>query len=310
MNQKFVKVFCFQIYTPKMDAKRSLYKEERYDSEQFELFLDVLSKQDIADIGWDNNGKFLVLENFTVSDDSDFVEGFFTSGRYGQVSDYRHRKTFARRKSNKTRDEGEENVIHFVIERKSGKLFLQSDGQRLVSKNSIDLYLRSNMDLFEDQIKLINKRIKPLMITESKTFFIIKTIYTSDFYNEIRKLMRIKKATFMIKHDVDVDNDIVKVMRNKADKVQGADQFHYSIVNKERGGGMNRVDDFIKYHEELDKYENIIVEGPNVAGRTKAVKLEDHAKDFDVKVSVNENGVISSTDLINGIISTVKKGAY
>jgi hypothetical protein len=310
MEKKFVKVYCYQLYTPKLDVEKRVFIDDHYEADHFEQFLSLLQKQDLDTIGWDNQGKFMVLENCEISDDNDFIEGFFTSGRYGQVADYRHRTTFVKRKSNKTRDEGEENVIHFIIERKTGKLFLQSDGQKLVTKNSVDLYFRSKLELFESKIKAINKTILPLMITEGKTFFIIKTIYTADFFNEIRKLLRIKKATFQIGFDVDVDNEIVKAMREKIGDVKGADQFHYSIVNKERGGGMNRVEDFIKYHEELDKYENIIVEGPNQAGRTKAVKLEDHAKDFDVRVSVNENGIISPSDLINGIIKIVKAGAY
>lgn len=306
MKNKHIKVLCFQICTPKLNTVRNSYDDTRYDFNEFDLFLDQILKQPLNDRGWDFDGKFMVLEKCHDSADSNYYEGFFTSGRYGQVSDYRHRKTFARRKSNKTVDEGEENLTYFVLEKGTGKLFLQSDGQRLVTKNAVDKYLRSKLDLFEPHIPLINKKISPLMITD-RNFFVIKTIYTDDFFREISMLMRIKKAELEIKYDVDVNNKVIQELRNQATNITGASNFKYAVINKERGGSLGRVEEFIKYIEEVDKYENILVEGTNQAGRNKTVKLEDHAKDFDVKVKVNENGIISDEDLISGIIEFAKR---
>lgn len=307
LRTKFEKVRCFQVHTPKL--VNSDYDDERYDHEHFVDFIEnCIMAIPLESRGWDNSGKFMVLEEFEQINE-DFYVGKFISGRYGQITDYRHRRTFARRASNKTLDEGEENSTYFVLQISTGKLFLQSDGQRLVTKNSIDKYFRSKLDLFEQRISDINRQISPLIITP-KNLYVIRTIVSDSFIREITTLVRIKKVTFKVKFDVDMNNSVMQAMRAQTENIQHLDQFEYSIVNKQRGGGMRRVEDFLQYLEEMDKYENIIVEGPNNAGRTKAVKLEEHAVDFDVKVRVNENGIISSDDLFEGIINNVRRGTY
>ena len=59
--------------------------------------------------------------------------------------------------------------------------------------------------------------------------------------------------------------------------------------------------------EEIEKYENIVVVGAEESGRNRAIKLEDHPKDFSVQVTVNQNGIINFQELIDGIIDRVKR---
>jgi hypothetical protein len=57
--------------------------------------------------------------------------------------------TFVKRQSDKTRDEGDENNILFVIEKSTGMFFLQGVGKRLVTKLSIDKYFCNFLSQFE-----------------------------------------------------------------------------------------------------------------------------------------------------------------
>lgn len=99
---------------------------------------------------------------------------------------------------------------------------------------------------------------------------------------------------------------MVNAIRASTEEMEGVNTIEYSIVNKERGGSMRRVEQFIRNLEEIDKYENIVVEGSLGPGRNKAIKLEDHPKDFSVQVTVNGNGIINFNELINKIIENVK----
>jgi len=307
VKQKWVKVYNYKFVTPKLNVETSSYDDERFDEEHFVPFLYKIVKQPIEGKIFDNGERVMTLESFDISDDADFYEGHFTAAKYGEVTNLIHRRTFAKRQSDKTIDEGDENNIYFVIERATGNLFLQSDGKRLVTRNSIDKYLRNFLSTYESEITEINKEVHPLIVTP-KNLFAIKTVYSESFFEEVSRLIRVKKATMRINFDQDVNSRVVNAIRAGAEGVSGADTIEYAIVNKERGGSMKKVEQFIKNLEELDKYENIVVEGAEESGRPKAVKLEDHPKDFSIKVNVNENGIISFQDLIDGIVERVKTG--
>ncbi|MEK5390225.1 hypothetical protein NSQ59_07550 [Margalitia sp. FSL K6-0131] len=308
MDHKWVKIYNYKFNTPKLDVENNNYQEERFDEDHLIPFILRIMDLPLQNRIYDTGDKVMTLESFQQSDDADFYEGCFTSARYGAVTNLVHRRTFAKRQSDKTVDEGDENNIYFVIERATGRLFLQSDGQRLVTRNSIDTYLRNFLPIFNNDMAQLNRQIQPLMITPGN-LFTITTIYSESFFEEIGKLVRIKKATMQIKYNQDINSDVVNAIRAGAEGVAGADTIEYSIINKERGGSMRRIEQFIRNLEELDKYEKIVVEGSEESGRTKAIKIEDHPKDFSVKVNVNQNGIISFQELIDGIIDKVKRRA-
>ena len=306
MQNKWVKVYIYRFVTPKLNREDNTYDDERFDEEHLITFFRKIIDQPLEGRIFDTGEKFITLESFKLSDDADFYEGSFTSARYGEVPNLVHRRTFQKRPSDKTIDEGDENNIYFVIERTTGRFFLQSDSKRLVTKNSIDKYLRNFMNLFENDIAQLNRIIKPLEITP-RNLFAIKVIYAESFFEEINKLIRIKKATMQIKVNEDINSPVVNAIRSGANEIDGADTIEYAILNKERGGSMRKVEQFLRNLEEIDKYENIVVVGTEESGRNKAIKIEDHPKDFSVKVSVNQNGIISFQELIDGIIDLVKR---
>ncbi|WP_340373309.1 hypothetical protein [Peribacillus sp. FSL E2-0218] len=303
---KWVKVYIYKFSTPKLDIINQTYDDERFDQDHLISFINTIIALPLQDRILDTGDKVMTLENFKISDDADFFEGNFTAARYGEVANLVHRRTFQKRPSDKTMDEGDEHNIYFVIERATGRLFLQADGKRLVTKNAIDKYLGNFLDLFEKDINQLNKQIQPLMITP-RNLFLIKTVYAESFFEEINKLIRIKKATMQIKINEDTNSPVVNAIRAGAEGVDGANLIEYAIVNKERGGGMRRVEQFLRNLEDIDKYENIVVEGSEGKGRNKAIKIEDHPKDFSVQVNVNEYGIISFQELISGIIDRVKR---
>ncbi|MHA7743870.1 hypothetical protein [Priestia aryabhattai] len=308
MNHKWVKVYNYKFITPKLDMANSSYDDERFDVDHLVQFLNKIVDMPIEEKIFDNGDRVMTLESFGVSDDADFYEGSFTAAKYGEVTNLVHRRTFVKRQSDKTIDEGDENNIYFVIERDTGNLFLQSDGKRLVTRNSIDKYLRNFLSVYENEIAEINRQIQPLMVTP-KNLFAIKTVYSESFYQEVSRLVRVKKATMRISFDQDVNSPVVNAIRAGAEGITGADTIEYSIVNRERGGSMRRVEQLIRNLEEINKYENIVIEGAEESGRSKAIKLEDHPKDFSIRVNVNENGIISFQELIDGIINRVKAGS-
>lgn len=303
-RKKWIKVSVYEIQTPKLDIQNNEYIEKRFDSDHFVGFLNKIMTLPLENRIYDENNKFLTLEGFAVSEDAEFYEGVFTSARYGEVTQLVHRRTFDKRPSDKTIDEGDENTVYFVIDITNGRLYLQSDSKRIVTKGTIDKYLRNFMDLYIAEIEEFN-RTNNLTITP-KNLFNIKTIYAQEFFEEINKLLRIKKATMKINYNQDTNSEVINAIRREADDLDGADEITYTLVNKERGGGMKRVEKFLKNLEEIEKYENIILEGIEESGRMKAIKLEDHPKNFSVKVNVNENGIINFQNLIDGIIQEAK----
>ncbi|OHR73701.1 hypothetical protein HMPREF3291_18425 [Bacillus sp. HMSC76G11] len=307
MQKKWVRILNYQIYTPKLNTSRGVYQEERFDSAHFISLLNFIIGLPIQDRLLDSGDKFMTLEGFGVSDDADFYEGHFTTARYGEVNNLVHRRTFVKRQSDKTIDEGDENNIYFVIENSTGKLFLQGDSKRLVTRSSIDKYFRTFLGRFESQIEEFNRQLHPLLITP-RNLYTINTVFSEEFFSEINNLVRIKRTTMKIKYNQDTNSEVVNAIRSGSEGVQGADEIEYSIVNKERGGGMKKVIQFLRNLEEREKYENIIVVGNEQSGRNKAIKLEDHPKDFSIQVSVNTNGIISFQELIDGIIEKVKRG--
>ncbi|MFP7414382.1 hypothetical protein [Priestia filamentosa] len=306
MSHKWIKVLVYSVHTPKLNPETNHYDENRFDADHFINYVNKIMNQPLASRIFDTGKRAMTLERFKVSEDADFYEGCFTATRYGEVNQLVNRKTFAKRPSDKTIDEGDENNIYFVIDRNTGRLYLQSDGNRLVTKSSIDRYLRHFLNLYEQDINSINSTIKPLIITP-KNLYRISTVYSKDFLKEINQLIRIKKATFKIKYNQDVNSSVVNAIRGETEEVDYADQIEYSIVNKERGGSMRKVSKLLENLEEIDKYENIVVEGAEQSGGNKAIKLEDHPKSFSVQVNVNDKGLINFQELITSIVGRAKR---
>ncbi|MCY9340633.1 hypothetical protein MOF28_20100 [Bacillus haynesii] len=303
-QKKWVKVSVYEIHTPKLDIQNDKYLEKRFDREHFIGFFNKIMSLPLENRIFDQNNKFLTLEGFSSSDDAEFYEGFFTSARYGETSQLVHRRTFDKRPSDKTIDEGDENTVYFVIDVTNGRFYLQSDSKRIVTKVTIDKYLRNYIDIYKDEIDEFN-RTSNLTITP-KNLFNFKTVYSKDFFDEINKLLRVKKATMKVNYSQDTNSEVVNAIRRETEELDGADEITYTLANKERGGGMRRVQKFLKNLEEIDKYENIILEGIEQSGRNKAIKLEDHPQTFSVKVNVNANGIINFQNLTDGIIQEAK----
>ena len=183
MQNKWVRVYIYQLSTPKLNTENNAYDDQRFDQEHLVSFIRKIMDQPLENRIFDTGDKVITLEKFNISDDADFLEGNFTSARYGEVPNLVHSRTFQKRPSDKTMDEGDENNIYFVIERATGRLFLQSDGKRLVTRNSIDKYLRNFTTLFENDIAQLNRMIQPLMITP-RNLFSIKTIFAESFFGD------------------------------------------------------------------------------------------------------------------------------
>jgi len=302
VKEKVIKIFAYELSTPKFNYEKQHLQEGRYDHAHFEKLLSAIIELNTQNRPLHLDGKFITLEYYKNSDDTDIIEGAFTSAKYGQIPDWVHSRTLRRRKSGKDIEEGEESRTHFIIDKKTGLFLLQSDTERIVSRNSIDKYFRHHSTLINDFIKEYNIENTNKFEIYPKMFYRLVTVISDDFYKDIDKLSRIKKGTLEVDVNQDINNDALNAIKKQSAKIGNVENVGYVVHVKTRGRGLTNVKEFFKQIEELNRYSDIIVEGSSALGIHKKVNLVDHPYKYEIKIPVNSNGIPNNVKLIEHMV--------
>ena len=88
------------------------------------------------------------LIEFKTSDDTDFIEGIFTSAKYGQkqeiINVYTHSKT-----GDKEKEHGVKNEIKFVLDKRNGLILVQHDREGVIGRDMLHRYFSYHFHLTE-----------------------------------------------------------------------------------------------------------------------------------------------------------------
>jgi len=82
VNMQFVKIQAFELCTPKFLGDS--YDKNRYDHEQVEYLFKKIMDVPLGERAYHRNNKVINLVRFEDADDQEFMEGTFSSARYGQ----------------------------------------------------------------------------------------------------------------------------------------------------------------------------------------------------------------------------------
>ncbi|GED61528.1 hypothetical protein ABER61_28805 [Brevibacillus formosus] len=303
MSTKFVKIYGFEIITPKFFGNG--YDMERYDHDQMEYFFSEIMNLKERKRVFHYKGKMINLVSCKQSSDADFMEGVFTSAKFGQEQDiinvYDQTTT-----GQKGKNEGVKNEVHFVLQKKTGLLLVQYDDQRVVSRDLIKRFFDNHlplMDRYKSEFKKVNK---PYEIP--KSFLQIKTLPSKQFFDELRQMATIKEAYVLADLSKGTNNQAVEFLRNEAqeNEVDGFQQIKISLLNKVKRTGIRHIEDYFKKMLELEAYDGYGVSGIAHSGKTKNLTMARVPHNYDINVSVNTVGLISVSELISQMVYIAK----
>jgi hypothetical protein len=302
MKTRFEKVYAYEIITPKLHPKG--LDLERYDHEQVDFFINEILKKNEADRAVHYKNKMINLISYRQTEDTDLMEGRFSSARFGQEQDiidvYRQTTTGV-----KGRNEGVKNEVHFVLQKSTGLLLVQYDNQKVVSREMMKKFFYHHRDLVKGYKKEFNKINSPYIIPRS--FMQIKTLPSKQFFEELREFASIKEAFVIADLARGTNNDALEYLRNEAEGVEDYQQIRISFLNKIKRSGIKHIEAFFRRLYESEAYDGYGVQGKTYAGKTKQITMEKVPHNYDVEVSVNDQGIIDSSELIKGMVDIVKR---
>lgn len=303
-NTGYIKIQAFELFTPKYLGNS--YDVERYDHEQIDYLFEQIKNIPLEQRAFHRKNKVI---NFTLthSDDQDFVEGTFSSARYGQVEDIIdvHKQTT---QGQKPKDHGLKNEVPFILDKRNGLLLVQKDRNNVVGRDMIHRFFTYHLDLVIPYCEKFNQINDSAQILK-RSFVKVGSVPSDEFFNEIENFATIKEA-FVVKNvETDkINSEGIEFLANEAkdNDVEDFQQMKISYQNTVRKGHIKHIKAFFKKLHEEDKYDNFGVTGKLESGKDRTLTMAKIPKSYDVKVNVNNNGVPSLSEIIDRMVRVCK----
>jgi hypothetical protein len=309
MEKKAVTIFGYELWTQKfMGNKVDL---DRFDFEVVEyLMKKIVSDVPLQQRAYRKKNKMINLISVQDSSDQDFLEGVFTTARYGKeqtiinVPD----QTEAGRKE---KDHGVLNEVHFTIHKETGLLLIEKDSESVARGGFIQSFLRYHKELMYDYIQKFNDDFTPNKMYK-RNFLKVVSLPSKSFFDEIEEFASIKDAYYYkdIEKDTGVNNEASNILylyqQAKEKGVKNVSRVKVSFENRVRKDSIKDVKAFFEMIHESKYYDGIGLSGKLYSGRFRTIELENIQRSFDVKVEHHENGLPKLDDLINEMINLSK----
>ncbi|WP_026582116.1 hypothetical protein [Bacillus sp. J33] len=303
-RNEYIKINAFEFCTPKFFG--DYYSKDRYDHEQIEYLLNKITTIPIQNRAFHRKGKMINLINFQTSDDTDFIEGTFTSAKYGQKQEiidvYTQSKT-----GDKEKEHGVKNEIKFVLDKRNGLILVQHDREGVVGRDMIHRFLNHHSDLAESYREAFNT-INPKAKIMKRSFVKVIALPSQEFFNALDDFVRIKEAFVMVDVEGNINNEGIEYLTNEAHEQNMEDFQEMKITyrNKVSKGGIKQVKQFLKHLSDLDKYDNYGVSGHLPSGKSKTISMAKIPHAYYEEVYVNENGIPDGSQIIRHMVRISK----
>ncbi|SFP12065.1 hypothetical protein [Salibacterium halotolerans] len=310
MNNKPVMIYGYELTTPKfMGGSMDI---DRYDNETLEFFLNrIINEVPLSERKLLHDNKMINLTNLQDSNDQEFLEGVFTTARFGKeqkIIDVRHQIEMGE----KGKEQGVLNEVNFVIHKNTGLLLVEKDTENVARKGFIQKFFSYHRKQIEKYHNTFNKKFKHRKIYR-RGFLKVISLPSKSFFDEIEDFATVKDA-FVYK-----DVDTSKKNNNEAadffymysiakeNGVEDVTRLKMSFENKIQRGTIKHVKKFFETLHESQYYDGLGVSGKLQSGRNKTIQLENIQRIFDIEVSHHDNGLPSLSSLLDGMINLAKK---
>lgn len=299
-----VKAFAFQISIPAIDTTKNSPTVDYYNNELFEGFL-----HEIINTGKNKlmeKGKYLKLISIKQSSDAQILEGVFHTTRYGSLNDIID-TTNDKIVNTMQPIQGVKQTVNFVINRDNGVMLIQTDSFRIISRSNLLEFFEKRKDLGVQHVKLFNQKNKPLLVSH-ENFYYLNTIYDEDFYAKLAEFLNIKAIEINTKVSKEEANSALSRFTlpdaNTEDYIDDVTDITYTFKNKLRSQGIKYVKHFIKNSLDMEKVDSITAHGPN---NEKVTFNQIKPRSYPIDTTINVNGVIDNSLIINNMIKLVKE---
>ncbi|SEM79635.1 hypothetical protein SAMN04489762_1059 [Terribacillus saccharophilus] len=324
MAKQPVIVFGYELWTTKFTGNS--VKEDRFDFELLDTLLKKILEVPIKERAFKNKkkNKSINLLSYKDSDDSDLVEGVFSTARYGKeqkIIDIPDQTEAGL----KGKNQGVLSQVNFIIDKATGLLLVEKDSEGVARRQLILGFLKYHKGLIYDYIEQFNKQFSPNKIHKNN-FVSVKSLPPKTFFEDIKDFASIKDAYYYkdINQDDNKNNEASNFMYQyqKADKegMKGVTRVKVSFENTLRGGSVRHVEKFFKKlfeaqnydalapnkNNEYDDVDGFGASGRLQSGRTRTIELENIQRAFDVSVEHSEGGIPSVSDLIEQMVYIAK----
>lgn len=301
----YIKINAFEICTPKFFG--DYFSKDRYDHEQIEYLFNQIMKIPLKQRILHRKGKMINLINYQTSDDADFIEGTFTSAKFGQKQEiidvYTHTKT-----GDKEKEHGVKNEIKFVLDKRNGLILVQHDKEGVIGRDMLHRYFNYHSDTCEPYRLTFNK-LNPKAKIMKRSYVKVIALPSQEFFNAIDEFSTIKEAFVLVDIEGDVNNEGIEFLANEAKQhnVEDFQEMKITYRNNIKKRGIKHIKEFFKHLSDIDKYDNYGVSGQLISGKTKTITAAKIPHAYFEQVYFNENGIPDGSQIVNHMVRISKR---
>ncbi|WP_105989056.1 hypothetical protein [Staphylococcus agnetis] len=231
-----------------------------------------------------NDNKRFYLDKI-IYDNNDYIFGRFKTGSYGTIQDFKNRRTEQTtytKKQNETSDDD----VYFYIYKNTGVMLVGNDPNHAINASSLRKYFNMFEYLLENyrakfnEINRLDKQIyKSQMIS-------INQLPPIDFFEEIKKMNKIKKGTFTVKKSDASDSiNVNKRLKELDNQNKFSDKdVEIEISIKNISNTKNFVKDFERLFQILnvsESFDDLKIQGKHQNGDLRVLKNNMPIRTFE-----------------------------
>lgn len=293
--------YTFQAGTPVVDLETEAVVDKYYNNKFFESFLKLIISE--KKNKHKDGTNYFHLVSLKQSDDADILEGKIHTTKYGILSDIIDTDTDAI--VNRVEPvQGVKNEINFVINKTNGLVLIQNDPFRIISRNFLFEFLKAREHIASDLVKEFNLENLSHSLFEKFAFTLV-TLHDEGFYDQLAKIYNIKSVSVTTTVDrANINSALSRFTKEGAsddDLLADVTDIAYTFRNTIRSDGIKRVRNFVQNALDLEKVDSIIAEGQN-----QRAEFKIKPRNFQIKTSKNEHGILDQSKIITQMISLIK----
>ncbi|MEH7716186.1 hypothetical protein [Bacillus velezensis] len=312
MTKKPLTVLGYELCTPKFTGES--WDEDRFDNELFETYLNLILEVPLKEraLKVKKENKMINLLSLNQSEDADFLEGVFSTAKYGKeqtIIDVPNQEEAGI----KEKDHGVLNEVYFLVHKKTGLFLIEKDSEGVARASMIRRFLKFHKELIYDYIAKFNAQFTPIKIMKY-SFIRINSLPSKTFFEELEEFATIKDAYYYKDFEAETgkkNNEAADLFYHykvaKEEGVEDITRVKVSFENKVKKGSVKHIKSFFQKLYESQNYDGIGVSGQLRSGRQRTIELENIQKGYDISVEHHENGSPSLQDLFNEMVKKCKR---
>lgn len=281
-----------------------------FDFNRFDYCIkEVMKKNETERVKTYKKTETFYLENYNSNFNEEYAVGNFVSLTHGFISNSMNVKNL-QITNQISEDEGLKNKVSFMIDKKSGYLYITDDKLNVININRIRNYFFVKKPIRMKYIKKFNEFNQQAFIDENyNKLYRVELLEPLPFLEKIENLKTVKSIILnpaTSKQTASHTKNLIPSMQEDLREYNiGMYETEIKLKNFKNSKLSKEMKSLINYLATSQKYTDVAVEGVTKNELSRKITEDSTTRDFYIKVSVDTNGFPRDQEFFKEIINYI-----